>query len=148
MSLAQLTTLILQVSILLTVFAFGVRANVGDVLYVLRRPSLLIRSLVAMFVIMPIVGVALGQVLELTRSVEIVLVALAVSPVPPLLPGKEQRARGDASYGLGLMAIVGLLSILTVPLGARVASWAFGYNLAMSAGTIGKLVMEIGRAHV
>jgi bile acid:Na+ symporter, BASS family len=42
-----------------------------------------------MFVIMPIVAVALAMAFELLRSVEIVLVALAISPIPPLLPGRE-----------------------------------------------------------
>ena len=68
-----------------------------------------------MFVIMPIVAFALAGAFELRTSVEIVLVALAISPIPPLLPGREQKAGGHASYALGLMMIAAVLSIAIVP---------------------------------
>ena len=64
MTLQQAIVLVLQVSILVTVFSFGLMTTVGDVLYVVRRPSLLGRSLVAMFVIMPIVAVALAAAFD------------------------------------------------------------------------------------
>ena len=115
MTLQQALVLALQVSILMTVFGFGLRTTVGDVTYVVRRPSLLGRSLLAMFVIMPIVAVALAWAFALRPSVEIVLVALAISPIPPLLPGREQKAGGYASYALGLMLIAAVLSIAIVP---------------------------------
>ena len=45
----QAIVLALQASILMTVFEFGLRATPGDVLYIVRRPALLGRSLIAMF---------------------------------------------------------------------------------------------------
>ena len=115
MTLQQAIVLALQVSILMTVFSFGLRTVGRDVMDVVRRPSLLGRSLLAMFVIMPIVAFALAGAFELRPSVEIVLVALAISPIPPLLPGREQKAGGHASYALGLMMIAAVLSIAIVP---------------------------------
>ena len=72
-----------------------------DLFYLVRRPSLLARSLFAMFVVMPILAVVLVRVLELRQSLEIALVALAISPVPPLLPKKQDTAGGEAAYALG-----------------------------------------------
>ena len=68
-------------SILLTVFGFGLNATTNDVLYLVRRPGLLARSLLAMFVVMPIVSFALAKTLDFSPTVQIALVALAISPV-------------------------------------------------------------------
>jgi bile acid:Na+ symporter, BASS family len=142
MTLQQAVVLALQVSILATVFGFGLRTTVSDVMYLVRRPSLLGRSLVGMFVIMPIVAVALAVAFELRSSVEIVLVALAISPVPPLLPGREQKAGGHASYGLGLMMIAALLSIGIVPVLVDVVSRYFMKPLAIPFGAIAGIALK------
>jgi BASS family bile acid:Na+ symporter len=145
MTLQQAIILALQVSILLTVFSFGLRATIDDILYVLRRPSLLGRSLVAMFVIMPIFAVALARTFELRRSVEIVLVALAISPIPPLLPGREQKAAGDPPYALGLMVIVGALAIAfvagEVDLLGRYVMRPFAMSSAAVAGVVLRAIL-------
>ena len=51
-----------------------------------------------------IVAVALAVAFDFTPVVEVALLALAISPVPPLLPGKEFKAGGRASYTIGLLA--------------------------------------------
>src|SRR5204862_4876650 len=101
--LKQLVLLALQIAIIGTVFNFGLRSTLDDVLYVWRRPSLLVRSLLSVLVIMPLLVVAFVKVFDLRADVEVVLVALALSPVPPLLPTKVNKAGGSASFGLGLM---------------------------------------------
>ena len=140
MDLKQLVMLALQVSIVATVFGFGLRATFQDLLYLLRRPGLLARSLLAMFVIMPVVAVTLDVLFELRRELEIVLVALALSPVPPLLPGREQNAGGHPPYALGLMTIVAVLSIFTVPLTTALLGRYFDRPFAMSPGAIATAV--------
>ena len=104
-----------QVSILCIVFGFGLRAAPSDLLYLLRRPGLLWRSLLSVLVVMPIVAVALARIFDVRRATEIALVALAISPVPPLLPRKEAKAAGQESYGLALMVVLALVSIVAAP---------------------------------
>ena len=116
MTMQQAVVLALQASILLTVFGFGLQTTLHDLQYLMRRPGLLARSLLSMFVIMPVVAIVLVRAFELRPSFEIALVALAISPVPPLLPGKEGKAGGHAAYGLALMAVVSVLAIVLVPL--------------------------------
>jgi BASS family bile acid:Na+ symporter len=141
MTKQQVILLALQASILTTVFTFGLQATLHDVLYIVRRPSLLGRSLVAMMVIMPIVAVALALALDLPQPVKIALVALTISPIPPLLPGKEEKAGGDTRYGLGLMAIAGVLSILTVPLSVNLVGLYIGRPLTIAANTISTIML-------
>jgi BASS family bile acid:Na+ symporter len=113
--LKELILLVLQVSVFCTVFGFGLDTTLADMLYVMRRPGLLARSLIAMFVIMPAFAIALAKRFEFRHVVEIALVALSISPVPPLLPKREGQAGGRGPYALGLMAWLALLSIGLVP---------------------------------
>src|SRR5262245_52730942 len=110
MDLKQLVMLALQISVVFTVFSYGLKTTAADLLYDLKRPWLLARSLIAVFVIMPIIAFAFARLFDIRRVVEISLVALAISPVPPLLPMKETKAGGRASYALGLVALLALLS--------------------------------------
>ena len=42
-----------QISLVCTVLSYGLKAAPADLLYLLRRPGLLARSLIAVFVVMP-----------------------------------------------------------------------------------------------
>jgi BASS family bile acid:Na+ symporter len=138
----QLTLLALQISIFLVVFGYGLRTSSAEVLYLVRRPSLFARSLLAMFVVMPLLAVALAKAFELRPAVEIAIVALAVSPIPPMLPNRGIKAGGRAAYALGLMALSGLMSIVIVPIGVRLVGLAFDQSFAMPAGVIAGLVLK------
>jgi bile acid:Na+ symporter, BASS family len=142
MDLKQVVMLAIQVSILSTVFGFGLKATREDLLYLLRQPRLLARSLLAVFVILPIVAVTLVAAFNFPQSVKIVLVALALSPVPPLLPRKETGAGGHGSYALGLMAILSLVSIVAVPLGLEFLRRVSGREMGMPPGTVAGVVVK------
>jgi BASS family bile acid:Na+ symporter len=141
MTAPQIVMLVLQASILLTVFGFGLRTTLHDLQYLLRSPGLLVRSLLAMFVIMPIVAMILVRAFELRPSFEMALLALAISPVPPLLPGKEGKAGGHAAYGLALMAVVSILAIVVVPLWVQVLALYLDRQLQMPPVAIAKVVV-------
>lgn len=141
MDLKQIVALALQFSVIATVFGFGLKATMDDLLYVVRRPGLLVRSLLAMLVIMPLLALLLVRAFDFARTVEIVLLALAISPVPPLLPNREQAANARVSYGLGLMVTLGLLSIVTVPLAIDLSQRIFGMTLGVSPAVIARLMM-------
>jgi bile acid:Na+ symporter, BASS family len=143
MDLKQIVGLAFQVSILCTVFGFGLKATPEDLLYVIRRPGLLARSLLAVFVIMPVFAVALARTFDFPREVEIALIALAISPVPPLLPKKETKFGGHAAFGLGLMACLATLSIVAVPAAVELLERFFsGRTLSMAPEAVAGVVLE------
>jgi BASS family bile acid:Na+ symporter len=143
MELKQMVMLALQVSILCTVFGFGLQATGEDLLYLVRRPGLLARSLLSVFVIMPAVAVALVRVFTFPTTVGIVVLALAISPVPPLLPKKEASAGGDASFALGLMAMLSLVAIAAVPLSLEVLGRIFGREVTVAPGVIAGVMLKV-----
>ena len=141
MDAKQLIILALQLAILGTVFGFGLNATRDDLLYLVRRPGLLLRSLLSILVVVPFLTVVLVKLFDLRPTVEIVLVALAVSPVPPLLPQRETKAGGRRSYGLGLMVVVGIVAIAAVPLVVGLLAHVFERPLAMGPGAIARIVL-------
>jgi BASS family bile acid:Na+ symporter len=140
MSLQTLILLVLKASIVLSVLAVGLRASLQDATYLFRRPGLLLRALLAMNVLTPLFAIALVLLFDLARAVEIALVALAVSPIPPVLPKKMLKAGGGESYVIGLLAAVGALSIVFVPLAMEIFEQVFNTRLQMTFVSIAALV--------
>jgi BASS family bile acid:Na+ symporter len=141
MTVRQLVLLVLQLSIICTVFGYGLAAAVADLTYVLHRPWLLARSLVAVFVLMPVVAVALVLRLHVPHTTEVALVALAMCPVPPLLPLRQGKAGGNFRYGLGLVVVLSLASILAIPATAEILQYFFNRPYTITPSAIAPVVM-------
>lgn len=141
MTALQIVMLVVQTSILLVVFGIGLRATLDDALHMVRRPAGLLRALLAMFVVMPLLAVLLDRTFDLRPEVEIAIVALAISPIPPLLPLKESKAGADTSYGLGLMVSMAVLAIVLVPLASELLGLAFGHRFAAAPATIARIIL-------
>lgn len=141
MDFRQIVTLAVQVSIVSMVFGFGLKTRSRDLLYMIQRPGLLARCLLAVFVCMPIVGVALARVFEFRPEVEVALLALSISPLPPLLPTRETKGGGDTRFGIALIATLAVLSIVLVPAAVEVLGRIFGRPLAMAPGTVARVML-------
>ncbi|MDM0034487.1 hypothetical protein QTI33_20290 [Variovorax sp. J22P271] len=142
MTIQEMIMLAAQASIVITVFGYGLDATLDDVLYVVRRPLCFLRSFVAMFLVMPLLAIALDLAFDLRREIEVALVALSLSPVPPLLMKKEGKAGGRQSYGLGLLVTMGVLSVLVTPLGVMLMAQAFGRQFEMPLGAIALVILK------
>ena len=142
MTAKQIVILALQISILLTVFGFGLRARMDDLLYVVRRPGLLVRSILAVFVLMPLVTIVLMRGFNFPLPIQVALIALAISPLPPILPRKESKSGANTAYGIGLMATLALVSIAVVPLMVFAFASTFNRQLSIAPGVIAGIVMK------
>lgn len=137
----QLIVLALQASIVAIVFSFGLRSTLAELLYLWRRPSLLLRSLAAVLVVVPIAVIALTSLFDLRHTAGIALVVLAISPMPPLLPMKEMKAGGRQSYALALMATMAALAIVVDPLAVELLSAFYGRSFEIAPGVIARIVL-------
>jgi bile acid:Na+ symporter, BASS family len=68
--------------------------------------------------------------------------ALAISPVPPVLPKRETKSGGHTAFGLGLMAFLALLSIVAVPAMLALLGRITGRQLAMAPGAVTGVVLK------
>src|SRR3954451_19849464 len=93
----------INVSLWLIVFCLGLAATIDDWRYPLRQPGRIARSLFSMNIVMPLVAVFMARSFNLLLPVKVALVAMALAPVPPLLPRKGAKAGGSTSYLFGLL---------------------------------------------
>jgi bile acid:Na+ symporter, BASS family len=126
---------------MLTLIGFGLQATREDLLYLLQRPGVLVRSLVAMFAVMPVFAMLMTRFASFDRAVIIALIALSISPVPPVLPTKVTKSGGHPPYGLGLMVTAASFSIVFIPLAVYLIGKYFNRPFAMGPGAVAELVV-------
>jgi len=114
MGLRQLVIWAFQLSIVATAFGFGLSATTEDVRDLIRQPGRLARCLLTIFVIVPVVAVALAHAFDFPHAAEVAMIALAISPLAALIPRSLINIGGKPS--VALMAAVAPLSIVIVPL--------------------------------
>lgn len=141
MNLTTLILLALKVSIFLTVFALGLNASLIDTTYLFRNPGRLVRSLLPIYIIMPLVAAALIAAFDIHPAVKIALAALAVSPIPPLLPKKQLKAGGEASYTIGLLVAMSLFAVVFIPTTIKLLERAFKTPAQMTPVAVAQLVL-------
>src|SRR5664279_4909862 len=131
----------LKCSIMLTLFGFGMQARRDDLLYFVRRPRLLVQALFAMFVVMPVLAILMTKPFPFNSPVSIALIALSISPVPPLLPKKITKSSGESLNGLGLMVTAAVFSIAFVPLATYLIGKYLDRPFAMGPLVVAKLIL-------
>jgi bile acid:Na+ symporter, BASS family len=139
-SVAQLIRVTVLLSVMLIVLSFALLATWRDATSLLSKPSQLLRSLLAMNVVLPLFVAALVAVFALRPPVAIALLALSVSPVPPFLPQKQLKLVGRQEYVYGLLATTSLLSIVLVPLTIVLIGFAFSRKVSIGPVAIGRTV--------
>lgn len=135
--------LVLQGSVMLLVVTIGMNTTWRDVMYLIRRPGLLTRSLVARNVVMPFSALILVEILELKAPVSAVLLALSISGVPPMLPRRLLKAGGSESYAIGLLVSQSLFAIALVPLSLAIFNEVLGTRAQFAARDTGMVVASL-----
>ena len=140
MTAAEAISFAIQLSLGLSMFCVALEATPQSLRWLLQKPGLLARTLAAMFAIMPLFAVALAAGFDLRRGLEVALVTLALSPVPPLLPKKQIQAGGSSSYALGLVAVTAVFAVVFIPVAVQLLGWALGRSLDVPAAPLMKIV--------
>ncbi|HKR21886.1 MAG TPA: hypothetical protein VJS17_04785 [Pyrinomonadaceae bacterium] len=136
MTVGEIILLILKASIVLSVFAIGLKATFADTTYLFRRPAQLVRAVLSMNVFMPLLAIVISLVFDLHPAVKIALVAISVSPVPPIFPNKAFKAGGTENYTIGLLAAAAVISVILIPIAMEVIERVWGIPMTMRARTV------------
>lgn len=134
--------ILLKLSIIAIIVAVGAATAPSDLAYLWRRPRLLIRSLLAMYVLVPLVAFVLVLVCPITPGVKAALLVLAVSAGAPLLPKKLMRV-GTPEYVFSLLAASSLVAIVAVPVWVALLSAYFEVTVDLP---VHKVVLAIVKA--
>lgn len=132
--------LLVKGSVIGMVLAIGMQARWADVLYLWRRPGLMIRSFLAMYVFVPLVAFVLVKLLPaMNPAAKAALLVLAVSAGAPLLPRKLAKF-GEDAYTLSLVVISSLLATILVPAWVALLAAHFGASSEITVLAVIKIV--------
>lgn len=139
--MADAARLALQISLFLVILGYGLTARFSDVRYLLRLPDLLVRSLVSVFLAAPVIATVLVGVLDLEPQAAIALVTLSVSPLPPLLARRDEKAGEQSQYGLALVILLVVLAVPVIVVAPPLLGHVFGHQYVASPRAAAELVV-------
>lgn len=138
--IAQLIPILFTLSLALIIGSIGLEADIDDVLCVFRRPKDLLRAVLAVNVLVPIAAVVVVSIFPLSAVSKAGIILMAVSPVPPLVPGNAIKAGSHKSYAYGLYVALIVLAVVLVPLSVEVMSSYFKVEFSISVAAIAENV--------
>ena len=116
----QTTRLIADLGILTfvvaTMAALGLRLTIGQIVGPLRSGLLPIKALLASFVLVPALAVAIRAVLPLSHAFGIGLILMATAAGAPFLPPLVQIAKGEVAASVGVLVLLMGATVLYLPL--------------------------------
>lgn len=130
-----LSTLIFVLSSML---AMGFSLTVQQILVPLRNTKLVILSIVANFIFVPMLALAILMIFPLSEGLSIGLFLLGTSAGAPFIPKLAQVAKGDIAFAVGLMVLLMVVTIIYVPIvlplllsGVTVNPWDIAKSLIL-----------------
>ena len=97
-------------------FLVGLEATAREVRATLTQPGLLARALVLNLVIVPILAAVVVMWVGLPPVIAVGVLLMAAAPGVPFLPRVAAIAKGNVAFGVGLLIVLQLVSIVTTPI--------------------------------
>jgi BASS family bile acid:Na+ symporter len=98
-----------------SMLAMGLGLTIHEIIAPLRNIRLIVLSLVANFVLMPFVAIALARVLRLDEAFGVGLLLLGTAAGAPFLPKLAQIAKGNLAFAVGLMVLLMVITVGYLP---------------------------------
>lgn len=114
--LTTLANLSMLVFVICSMLSMGLSLTIAEITAPLKNTSLVIKSLIASFVLVPILGFVLATVMPVTEGAAIGLIVVACAAGAPFLPKLVQVAKGDIAFGVGLMTLLMVLTVIYLPI--------------------------------
>ncbi|MFC6614253.1 bile acid:sodium symporter family protein [Halopenitus salinus] len=132
--------IVTTVFVLSTMFSMGLKLSVTQLFGALRDRQLLSKSLVVNLVAVPVVAYLLIRMVPVGPAYATGFLLLAVSPGAPFGPKFAEMSDSDIAFASGLMAILCLLSVVTIPISLVVLAPG---DVVVDPVAIGRMVLEI-----
>lgn len=102
--------------VILAVAAIGMNMRLGTAAGIVRKPSAALRGLGAMFLLLPLLTLAITWLLPLDPVMRAVLLAIAVAPAAPLVASRETEGGEAFDFVIGLEVASCAAAVLAAPL--------------------------------
>jgi BASS family bile acid:Na+ symporter len=133
MELVTIVKLAAVASIFLLVLSFGMETRLADAFAFLKAPAESFRAMAAMYLVVPAVALGLALWLPLVPATMFALLALAVSPMPPIFPGKGAKVGGGNRYVMSLFVLATMVTFVAAPIIVAIDSRVLGVGLSFDA---------------
>lgn len=107
---------LVMTSVIFLMLTVGLRIKFGEIIEVVKQFQLMMRGLLANFLVVPALIYVCLFFLPLSPDVKIGIMIMAAAPIAPMAPPFVAMAKGDVPYAVGLMTIVAVLSVALTPL--------------------------------
>ncbi len=114
--LTTLASLSMLVFVICSMMAMGLSLTTAEIVTPLKNRSLVIKSLLASFVLVPLLGFVLTLVLPISEGAATGIIIVACAAGAPFLPKLVQVAKGDVAFGVGLMTLLMVLTVIYMPI--------------------------------
>jgi BASS family bile acid:Na+ symporter len=115
-----------NLSLAMTMLCAGMGGITGNRTFLTCRRELLVRGALATSILLPAFTVWLCYAFDLRPAVQVALLTMAVSPMPPILPSGLMRVRGNRAFEIALAFVVATLSVVLAPASLWMSSSFFG----------------------
>jgi len=112
----KLVPVCMLVFVLSSMLAMGFGLTVGEIVAPLRNVRRVVMSLLANFLLVPLVALALGALLRLDQPLGVGLLLLGSAAGAPFLPKLTQLAKGNLAFAVGLMVLLMVITVGYLPL--------------------------------
>jgi BASS family bile acid:Na+ symporter len=140
MTLAEIFSALAGISgvlfVITSMLSMGLSLTISQILHPLKNIRLVALALLANFVLVPLLAYVIKLVIPLEQSLGIGLIVLATAAGAPFLPKLVQGAKGDVAFGVGLMVLLMVVTIVYVPIvlpllltGVEVNPWDIAQSL-------------------
>jgi BASS family bile acid:Na+ symporter len=114
--ISTLANLFTTAFVVTSMFSFGLRLTLPEIIEPLRDVRLLLMTLATNFVIVPLVGVLLANLLGLEEDLRIGLILISIVAGAPLVPKLAQIAKGNISFAVASTALLVVATVIYLPL--------------------------------
>jgi len=139
----EILQIIFKISVLVFVVGsmvgMGLGLTVKQIIEPLKDMKLVVRSLIANFILVPLFVYGMTMVLPLSKGYEIGLILLSIAAGAPFLPKLADIAKSNVPFSIGLMLLLMVVTIFYLPLvlpyllkGAEVSSWEIAKSLIIT----------------
>jgi BASS family bile acid:Na+ symporter len=104
------------VFVITSMLGMGFSLTVQQILAPLSNKKLVLLSLAANFILVPLLSLGVLLIFPLSEGLSIGLFLLGTSAGAPFLPKLAQVAKGDAAFAVGLMVLLMVVTIFYVPI--------------------------------
>jgi BASS family bile acid:Na+ symporter len=135
------------VNVLSFITVFSVMAAIGTTITPsvsirhLRSPSLLVRGLISVLVIVPAIGFATTIAFGLTLPEQVGVVLMAIAPGAPLALRRALASGADEGFAPTLQIAVAVLAVPAVPLWVVAGNWILGTHGFVDAAAVARQVI-------